>query len=500
MPNSIRFGRSGNSFLERSTNLPPITSFTVMAWVMPRDVTTTSDQIIWSFGTQSTDVAYELFIDGASHRLGIWNGTASQLGAAAALTANVWSHMAITVNGSSGTNFLCYINGVLDNSFTATAVVAGTLSLGSQSALAELFNGNIAGLKIWNRALSQAEIAAEMSATQAVSRAGLNTEISQPNSWEALVDSPYMTPDRGAATSRFIDYSGNCYQWTTETGTIDVEPGPPARWAPPRYRVTYVGATPAGAGGGITASSTSAIAIGGSATASVAVDASSTRTVAIGGSSTASIGVNATSNTSVGIAGSAAGSVAVNAQSVAPVGVSGSSTASVAIGATSVIAIQLGGSSTGVVRVNADSARLIAVGGSASGVVGAVPISADSARAIAIGGSASGRVDVNATSNAVVALVAIASGVVQVTGQSNIALVVAALGAASVGVVAQSSLRIPIGGSATASQPSSARGAFDASFRVLSRLAGTPVVTSRLTALIRVVARLDGHVAVYPVH
>jgi hypothetical protein len=238
VPNSIRFGRAAaDSFIDRTTNLPSITAFTLMAWVKMNDVTTANDQIIFSFGNQSNDVAYQLYLAGSGHKFNLYNGSTTQAGTGAAPAAGVWHHIALTVNGSSGTNFLAYLDGVLDNSFTAAAISGLSLRVGSDG-VAEFSLVNIAALKVWSRVLSAAEIAAEMPFAQAVNRGALNTEIPLPSTWEAL-DANFNAPDRAGVLTRWADYSGNGNEWT-ETGAIDTEPGPPIRWAPPRSRLPYL--------------------------------------------------------------------------------------------------------------------------------------------------------------------------------------------------------------------------------------------------------------------
>jgi hypothetical protein len=79
------------------------------------------------------------------------------------LTLNTWSHVAVTYDGS---NMLLYVNGAL----VATKAQTGTIATGNQAlrignsnaSISEGFNGLIDEIRIYNRALSAAEIGSDM--------------------------------------------------------------------------------------------------------------------------------------------------------------------------------------------------------------------------------------------------------------------------------------------------------------------------------------------------
>jgi concanavalin A-like lectin/glucanase superfamily protein len=75
---------------------------------------------------------------------------------------NTWSHLAMTYNGSS---MRLYVNGALvaTRAQTGNATVStGVLRIGGNGVWGEYFTGAIDEVRIYNRALSAAEIQADM--------------------------------------------------------------------------------------------------------------------------------------------------------------------------------------------------------------------------------------------------------------------------------------------------------------------------------------------------
>jgi hypothetical protein len=80
------------------------------------------------------------------------------------LTVNAWTHLAFTYDGAT---FRIFVNGVQ----VATRAQAGAISasaqvlrIGGNSVWGEYFQGRIDEVRIYNRALTQAEIQADMAA------------------------------------------------------------------------------------------------------------------------------------------------------------------------------------------------------------------------------------------------------------------------------------------------------------------------------------------------
>lgn len=247
MPNSIRFGRAGaNSGLSRTTNLPPITGFTMMAWVKYNTfVTTGGGTGVMSYGAGPGGNYYVIFTPLNAGTLTLYNGSATVTGQT--LVAGLWYHIALTVSGTTGTNTFAYVNGVLDISIASRSVSGVSMWYGTD-ADGDSSDSCLGALKVYDRVLSASEIAVEMTQASPVNRAGLNTANPVPSGWERLT-SGLVTPQ--SALTRWVDVSGNAREWT-ETGTIDTDLGPPIRFrggygAYPRQ--TFF-ATPTGGGGG----------------------------------------------------------------------------------------------------------------------------------------------------------------------------------------------------------------------------------------------------------
>ncbi len=84
----------------------------------------------------------------------------------------VWSHLAFTYDAAGGANnFKLYLNGQLIAQSTAT----GNLATGDGLFFTGIYGvWDVAELRLWNRVLSQGEIAANMYRARTGSEAGLN--------------------------------------------------------------------------------------------------------------------------------------------------------------------------------------------------------------------------------------------------------------------------------------------------------------------------------------
>ncbi len=94
-----------------------------------------------------------------------------------AISDATWTHMAITYDANAGANnFKLYVNGQLSTAQTVTGNLTtgqGLLFLGNSGANLENFVGAIDELRLWNRALTQAEIAANLGRTLNGNETGL---------------------------------------------------------------------------------------------------------------------------------------------------------------------------------------------------------------------------------------------------------------------------------------------------------------------------------------
>jgi hypothetical protein len=234
VPFSLKLGLSGNSFADRTTNLPATSAVTIMGWFLPTTVGG-SDRVMIALGALGSGVDYEIYSDGAGSRLSSYNGSASAFGTV--LVANVWVHIAVTINGTSGSNLLVYLNGALNITATAASISAGSLRFGSNG-FTEPHVGSVGAIKVWNRALPADEIASEMGYAVPVDWAGLNASYPFPTAWDYANYDIDATVHRSTAATRWFDVSGNLGNDMTETGTIDYDVGPPVLFAPSIYRLT----------------------------------------------------------------------------------------------------------------------------------------------------------------------------------------------------------------------------------------------------------------------
>ena len=141
------------------------TTFTLSAWVKPDAVS--ANQVVFAFGSDTSSSPegkrVSLFIgSSAKPTLAFWGNDVVSDGT---ISAGTWTHLAMTFNGGNRTsaNSKIYINGV---SQTLTGGTASALDLsdmdfaniGADHANAQLFDGSIANVGIWDRALSASEV------------------------------------------------------------------------------------------------------------------------------------------------------------------------------------------------------------------------------------------------------------------------------------------------------------------------------------------------------
>lgn len=235
MPNSIRFGRPNASHygLSRTTNLPSYTAFSIMAWVKVNNTTPISALFFHGSGINTAFVLLswqgrlQLYNNG---QVGAFNGTA--------LTAGRWYHVALVNTGAGTNNLFAFLNGKTDSFATASTGSAGRVQIGADllSGATDWLDGNVAALKIYNRALLEDGVAAEMPFATPVSWRDLNSCYPIPSQQDLLAS---RAPHRGALT-RWADYSGYASEFTENASTFDTELGPPGlKWAPANSPFAY---------------------------------------------------------------------------------------------------------------------------------------------------------------------------------------------------------------------------------------------------------------------
>jgi hypothetical protein len=145
-------------------------ALTLSAWVNPA-ITTTSYKTI-----MIKNYTYFLYANASGCNGGILaglSGTGKNVCDTTPLAVNTWTHLAVTYDGAA---VRLYRNGVLKSSAAVTGgptVTAGTLQLGA-SQYGERFKGKIDEARVYNRALSAAEVTALFNATNSTPATDLN--------------------------------------------------------------------------------------------------------------------------------------------------------------------------------------------------------------------------------------------------------------------------------------------------------------------------------------
>lgn len=195
---------SSAMYFNRTTNLPSITSFTILGW-FKLTANIGGYNGIFSIGNNVGGGAF-YFVgtngDGTSGQ--VWNGSTNNTGAA--YTIGTWYFLALVVDGTSTNNCRLYRNAVLDISCAGNAsVTADNLYIGRDTTgdAADMSANNV---MVYSAALSLTEISKQMYQVLPARRLNLN-------SW-----TPF------ANVNDFRDYSGNNNHWTM-TGSPTWEPG-----------------------------------------------------------------------------------------------------------------------------------------------------------------------------------------------------------------------------------------------------------------------------------
>jgi len=174
---------------------------TISAWIKPKSYGSSNYGVVFS------NAQVQLAIESVSHNNLLWsndNGGTVAESAINSISLNVWQHV-VGVRQSDGTVTL-YINGSQSGGTgqsAGSASAGNSTNIGKRAISAYWFDGTLDDVRIYNRALSQAEITALYQAGEAKIKAPTNN---------GLVG--YWKFDEGAGV-KAMDYSGN-----GNTGTI----------------------------------------------------------------------------------------------------------------------------------------------------------------------------------------------------------------------------------------------------------------------------------------
>jgi len=145
-----------------SASLHLTTAMTLEAWLNPSALGTAWRTVL--FKTQTGGMVYSLYANQDTTRpIGQVNigGEVNAIGSAA-LTLNAWSHLAATYDGSA---LRLYVNGTLVTTTLSVGTIpisTGVLRMGGNSVWGEWYKGLIDDVRIYNRALTQAQIQTDM--------------------------------------------------------------------------------------------------------------------------------------------------------------------------------------------------------------------------------------------------------------------------------------------------------------------------------------------------
>ncbi|MFN0089594.1 MAG: LamG-like jellyroll fold domain-containing protein [Acidimicrobiales bacterium] len=139
-----------------------LTTLTVSAWVRP---TTTSGWRTVILKEAAGGLSYGLYASGGTTRPSGWlsiGGADRSVTSSTAASTNAWRHLALTYDGVT---MRIYLDGVQVGARAQTgapAGAAGPLQIGGNTVWGEWYSGLVDDVRVYNRALSAAELAADM--------------------------------------------------------------------------------------------------------------------------------------------------------------------------------------------------------------------------------------------------------------------------------------------------------------------------------------------------
>jgi PKD repeat protein len=161
---ALTFDGSGSSVsIPDSSSLTLSSGMTLEAWVRPTALGESWRTVLFKEKTDGT--VYSLYAnDGSLPRTQVNIGGEKNAIGTGTLPLDTWTHLAGTYDG---TTLRLYVNGALVSSTTVGGAIpssTGPLRIGGNSIWPEWFAGTIDSVRVYNRALSQSQIQADMNA------------------------------------------------------------------------------------------------------------------------------------------------------------------------------------------------------------------------------------------------------------------------------------------------------------------------------------------------
>jgi hypothetical protein len=156
--NALSFnGTNARVTVPDASSLDLTTGMTLMAWIAPSASTNWRTVVLKE---TSNDLAYALYGSSDTNRPGVWitAGSSQSVLGASQVPVNTWTHVAAAYDGAT---LRFYVNGTQANSTAVTqpiAVSGSPLQIGGNAIWGEYFAGRIDDVRIYNRALTAAEI------------------------------------------------------------------------------------------------------------------------------------------------------------------------------------------------------------------------------------------------------------------------------------------------------------------------------------------------------
>lgn len=235
---ALRFNVN-SEYLSRNSGVPSSTTFTIAAWVyIVSDLGAGVAQgLFWLGGSVSTDSIFLLWNDSGSGAMSGGVYKASPFGIDIATPASrpavgTWAYVVMRRSGTASNTFSVSWAAIGATSFTTgtAALIAGTtpgtlsvdtMRVGTTDSTSGAADARYAGIKVWDAALTDTELLAEMQQYLPVRIANLH------------LFSPCV---HTAAADCLFDFGSSARSWTAN-GTHSVEDGPPIPWGGSPLRV-----------------------------------------------------------------------------------------------------------------------------------------------------------------------------------------------------------------------------------------------------------------------